>query len=120
MSDRQTARAYAENPEGLGDSRPEAQGPHGDLPQDHLAAEGTAAAEALDGLAQGLAQEVMEHRRLRLASVVAPCVLVDVALQTLVRDRVVDASDAVLEEPKEPVDGLRMHVPVHVDAGVVV
>src|SRR5207253_9573855 len=51
--------------------------------------------------------------------VVAPRPLVQVALEPLVRDGVMRATDARLEQAEEAVDGLGMHVPVHVDAGLV-
>src|SRR5215218_1449353 len=43
-----------------------------------------------------------------LAAVVAPRPLVQVALQPLVRDGVMSATDACLEQAEEPVDGLCM------------
>src|SRR5581483_8839448 len=62
----------------------------------------------------------VEHGLARVAAVVPPHVLVDVALEPLVRDRVIRAPHPVLEQAEEPLDGLRVYVAVHVDAGGVV
>jgi hypothetical protein len=56
-------------------------------------------------LGHGLREQGVEHRTVHLAAVVAPCVLVQIALEPLVRHRVVRATNAVLEQPEEPFDG---------------
>jgi hypothetical protein len=63
----------------------------------------------------GLVEQVEKHRSTIVASVVAPCVLVQVALQPPGRDGVVDAMRPVLDESEEPLDRLSVNVPVHVD-----
>lgn len=107
--DRQTARADAENAEGLGDPCAEAKGSHGRFPQDRRASQKA----ALDRSFSGGFDEVAEHHVSVLAAVVAPRPLVQVALKPLVRDRVMSATDACFEQAEEPVDGLRMHIPVY-------
>jgi hypothetical protein len=62
----------------------------------------------------------VEHGCAGIAALVAPHVFVDVALQPLLRDGVVDAPDAVLEQTKEPLDGLRVNFALDVDPGRVV
>jgi hypothetical protein len=54
--------------------------------------------------ANGCVEQVGEHRLAFFAAVVAPHVLVQVALQPLVRDAVMDAPDGVLEQAEEAVD----------------
>src|SRR6266545_1424683 len=109
-SDRQATRAETENAQGLGDPRAEAQGSHGRFPQDRQAPE-----EALDGSTNGFREQFVEHAPARVPAVVAPHVLVDVALEPLLRDGVVDAADAIFEQTEEPLNGLRVNVPVNVD-----
>src|SRR4051794_39764174 len=112
---RQGARAEADYAQRLGDPRPETSGSHGRAEEARPARQ-----EALDRLRSRRPDQLAEHRRLRVSAVVAPRPLVQVALQPLVRDGVMSATDACLEQPEEPVDGLRMHVPVYVDPGVVI
>ena len=97
--DRQATRAEAENAEGLGDPCAEAQGTHGRLSQDRRRTQ-----EALDRSFSGGFDEVAEHHVPVLAAVVAPRPLVQVALQPLVRDGVMCATNATFEQPEEPVD----------------
>lgn len=54
-----------------------------------------------------------------VAVVVSPGVLVEIALQPLLRDRVVDAADAILSQRPEPLNGLCVRVAVDVDAVLV-
>src|SRR6266511_5899075 len=65
----------------------------------------------------GFIEQFLEHAPVGVAAVVAPRPFVQVALQPLVRDGVMRSPNARLEQAKEPVDGLGMHVPVNVDAG---
>ena len=99
-------RADADDAEGLGDPRAEAQGPHGRLPQDHRPGQEA----ALDRPLCGGFDQVTEHPVSVLAAVVAARPLVQVALQPLVRHGVMRATDTRLEVPEEAVDGLGMHV----------
>src|SRR5438034_9711303 len=101
MSDRRQARAEAAHPEGLGDSRAEAQGRDG-----RTAEARSARQEALVRPAHGLRDEVMEHRTAVVAPVVAPSPFVQVTLKPLVRDGMVSTAHAGFEQAEEPVDGL--------------
>src|SRR5438132_4200146 len=112
---RQAARAQTDYAEGIGDSGPQTPGRHGGAAEARSAGQ-----EALDRSRSRRPDQLAEHWHVRVPAVVAPRPFVQVTLQPLVRDGVMRASHAGLEQPEEAVDGLRMHVPVHVDAGVVV
>src|SRR5438094_4980522 len=112
MSDRQATRAETDYAEGLRDPRAEAQRDHGRVSQDHPARQ----AEGLDPRCSGLAQEVAEHRIAVAPVVVAPRVLVEVALQPPIRDAVVDATNGVLGQGEEAFDRLSVRSPIDVDA----
>src|ERR1044072_2002099 len=86
-------RAQAEDAQGQGDPASEARAGHTGLPEDR---EGQ---EALDGPASRLIQQLAEHLVAPAPVVVAPRVLVQVALKPLVRDAVVDAPERVLQKP---------------------
>src|SRR5438128_436664 len=113
MSERLNTRAEAENGKGTRDPHPKAQGTHGRLPQDRWCS----GQEALNRPFSGSFDQVTEHHVPVLAAVVAPRPLVQVALKPLMRDGVMRSAHTRLEQTEEPVDGLRMHIPVHVDAG---
>src|SRR4051794_2557162 len=104
MNGWQTARARAEaaHAEGLGDPRAEAQGSHGLVPQDR---QRRAEEEALDARPRRRVDQVAVHPVAVLAAVVAPRPLVQVALQPLVRDRVMRSAHARLEQAEEAFDG---------------
>jgi hypothetical protein len=115
MSDRQAARAKAENRQGPRDPRAEAQGSHGLFSQNREASQ-----EALDGSVYGFREQFLEHAPVGISSVVAPRVLVQIPLKPLLGDGVVDATDSVLSQTEESLDGLSVDVSAHVDAcGVV-
>src|SRR5947209_8418658 len=107
---RQDARAagtYAADAEGIGDSRAEASGRAGRAQKAHPARP--------QALVPGrFGEQGVEHRCVGVAPVVPPDVLVDVALEPLLRDGVVGAADAVLEQAEKPFDGLRVYVAVNV------
>src|SRR5258708_2382929 len=107
-------RANTDHAEGVGDPRAETEGSHGRVPQDRPRAQ-----EALNGPLSSGFDQVAEHPVPVLTAVVAPRPLVQVALKPFVRDGVMRATDATFEQAEEPVDGLRMHVPVNVDPGLV-
>src|SRR5436190_288234 len=128
MSDRQTARARAgqlgergrrdgtraeaEDAQGLGDTCPEAQGRDGRAPQDRPPCQ---AQGLVERLRSGCTEQVAEHRIPISPVVVAPRVLVQVALQPRRRDAVVDATDRVLSRSEEPFDRLGMRQAIDVD-----
>ncbi len=107
-------RADAENAEGIGDSGAFAGV---DL---RCTEEGRQTREkaALDRSFGGGFDEVAEHQVPVLASVVAPRPLVQVALQPLVLDGVMSATDAGFEQAEEPVNRLCVNIAVRVDASV--
>jgi hypothetical protein len=78
--------ADAKDPQGLGDSRPQAQGC-----SERSTEACSAREEVLDRRLSGCLDQLAEHRRLGRAAVVAPRPLVQVALEPLVRDGVVSA-----------------------------
>src|SRR5437899_433251 len=109
-----TADQDAAHVEGLGDPRTDARLGLPGVQEDRR----EAAERPLSGPNSGGFDQVAEHPVAVLAAVVAPRPFVQVALKPLVRDGVMSATDTRLEQAEEPVNGLRMHVPVHVDAGV--
>src|SRR6185312_5628489 len=61
-------------------------------------------------LARGALEQQAELRLVRVAVTVAPCVLFEVALQVAAGNGVVGAANAVLDEAKEALDGVRVYV----------
>src|SRR4051812_7369627 len=99
MSDREAARAETDHAEGLGHPGAEAPGRYGLLQEGHEAQEGLARS------ADRLVQQVEEHGSSVVSALVAPRVLVQVALEPLPGDGVVDAPDASLNQGEEALDG---------------
>ena len=104
---RQAARAETDYAERLRDPGAQAQGTHGRLSQDRRASQ----EKVLDRPLSGGFDQIAEHPVPVLATVIAPCPLVQVTLQPLVRDGVVRATDTRLEQAEEAVDGLRVTSP---------
>src|SRR4051812_29385768 len=100
MSDREASRAEAANHEGLGDPGAETQRDHGRIQEDRPYQ------EALKRRSCRCVQQVTEHGVPVSAALVAPGVLVEVALQPADRDAVVDATERVLKATEESLDGL--------------
>src|SRR5439155_7951701 len=85
-------RAQAEDAQGLRNPRADAQ------ERVRVLREGRQAQEGLANSTRGRREQVEEHRPSVVTAVVAPRVLVQVALQPLRGHGVVDAPDAVLEQ----------------------